>query len=56
MGTAQEYEVLKNYALDYNPDMVILGFHTRTDFIDNSLFLKKDIYRPYYIFTNISNT
>lgn len=54
-GTAQEYEVLLNYALQYKPDIILLGFHTGTDFIDNSFSLKGDIYRPYYSFNKTEN-
>jgi hypothetical protein len=47
-GTAQEYLTLKNWALKYQPDLVLLAFFTGNDFTDNSLALGRHEGRPYF--------
>jgi hypothetical protein len=47
-GTAQEYLTLKNWAVKYHPDLVLLAFFTGNDFTDNSLALGKHEGRPYF--------
>lgn len=56
-GTGQEYLLLKEYGLAYQPDLVILAFLSLNDVLNNSLKLEKSmagtewerIYRPYFI-------
>ncbi len=47
-GTAQQYLILKNYALKYHPDMVVQMFLTANDVRNNSAVLQNDIYLPYF--------
>jgi len=47
-GTAQEYLTLKNWGLEYRPDLVLLAFFTGNDFTDNSLALGRHEGRPYF--------
>jgi lysophospholipase L1-like esterase len=47
-GTAQEYLTLKEWGLNYHPDLVLLAFFTGNDFTDNSLALGKHEGRPYF--------
>lgn len=47
-GTAQQYLLLKKYALKYNPDLVIHMFLTANDFKNNSPKLMADPYLPYF--------
>ncbi len=56
-GTGQEYLLLKEYGLLYQPDLVILAFLSLNDVLNNSLKLEKSMagtewertYRPYFI-------
>ncbi|MBI4641803.1 MAG: hypothetical protein HY731_14015 [Candidatus Tectomicrobia bacterium] len=41
-GTAQEYLMLKQYGLQYSPDLVILAFMTGNDVRNNSLLLERE--------------
>jgi hypothetical protein len=51
-GTAQEYLTLKDRAISYHPDLVLLAFFTGNDFTDNSLVLGRHEYRPYFTLQN----
>lgn len=46
-GTLQEYYLLRDYALKYKPDLVILSFLTYNDIRNNSLALEKSLDMPY---------
>ena len=50
-GTAQEYLMLKHYAMNYHPDIVILAFLTANDVSDNGYKLQKNHNNnvPYFI-------
>lgn len=48
-GTAQELELLRHYAWQYEPDIVLLAFVTGNDLRDNSRRLAPDAVRPYYV-------
>lgn len=47
-GTAQQYLILKNYALKYEPDLVIQMFLEANDVKNNSPVLQQDQYLPYF--------
>lgn len=47
-GTAQQYLVLKEYGLRYNPDLVVHMFFTGNDVKNNSPTLMGDPHRPYF--------
>jgi lysophospholipase L1-like esterase len=47
-GTAQSYLALRDCALDYRPDLVLLGFVTNTDIEENSAKLNSHRFRPYF--------
>jgi hypothetical protein len=47
-GTAQELEMLRHYAWDFSPDLVVLAFLTGNDLADNSRVLSGGRPRPYY--------
>jgi len=51
-GTAQELEMLRHYAWDYSPDLVVLAFFTGNDVQNDSRVLQKDPYRPYFVHEN----
>ncbi|QQG43460.1 MAG: SGNH/GDSL hydrolase family protein [Candidatus Daviesbacteria bacterium] len=51
-GTAQQYLILKNYALIYQPDLVIQFFFSGNDVKNNSLILQGDPHRPYFKLEN----
>lgn len=46
-GTLQEYYLLRDYALKYKPDLVILSFLPYNDIRNNSLALEKSLDMPY---------
>jgi hypothetical protein len=46
-STSQEYVVLKNNVMKYNPDLVILLFSSN-DVRFNSMDLSEDNFRPYF--------
>lgn len=46
-GTLQEYYLLRDYALKYKPDLVILSFFTYNDIRNNSSDLEKSLDMPY---------
>ena len=46
--TAQEYLTLKQWALKYQPDLVLLAFFTGTDLADDVLALGRHQDRPYF--------
>ncbi len=48
-GTAQELQMLRHYAWDYSPDLVLLAFFTGNDVQNNSRDLQQDPYRPYFV-------
>lgn len=48
-GTAQELQMLRHYAWDYSPDLVLLAFFTGNDTQNNSRPLQQDDYRPYFV-------
>ncbi|MCO6456345.1 MAG: SGNH/GDSL hydrolase family protein [Pirellulaceae bacterium] len=48
-GTTQELELLRHYAWQYEPDIVLLAFVTGNDLRDNSRRLAPDAVRPYYV-------
>jgi len=48
-GTAQELITLRERALDYSPDLVLLAFTTNNDITDNSRALKKTDRVPYFV-------
>ncbi|MEC9091336.1 MAG: SGNH/GDSL hydrolase family protein [Planctomycetota bacterium] len=47
-GTAQEYEMLHHYVLDYEPDLVILSMFLGNDVGDNSREINTGQVKPYY--------
>lgn len=47
-GTAQEFEMLRHYVLDYKPDLVILGVFLGNDVGDNSRLINPGQIKPYY--------
>lgn len=47
-GTAQEYLMLKNTALRYKPDLVLLAFTNGNDLRNNSWKLESEKDRPFY--------
>lgn len=47
-GTAQQYLLLKNIGLKYNPDIVVQLFFSGNDVKNNSKNLMGDPYRPYF--------
>src|SRR5205814_5679346 len=51
-GTAQEFITLRNKALFYSPDIVILAFTTYNDVYDNSRTLSKTADVPYFVYQN----
>jgi hypothetical protein len=51
-GTAQELQMLRHYAWDYSPDLVLLAFFTGNDVQNNSRPLQQDDYRPYFLLQN----
>jgi hypothetical protein len=51
-GTAQELQMLRHYAWDYSPDLVLLAFFTGNDVQNNSRALQQDPYRPYFVYQN----
>jgi len=51
-GTAQELQMLRHYAWDYSPDLVLLAFFTGNDAQNNSRALQQDDYRPYFLLQN----
>jgi hypothetical protein len=51
-GTAQELQMLRHYAWDYSPDLVLLAFFTGNDTQNNSRPLQQDDYRPYFLLQN----
>jgi hypothetical protein len=51
-GTAQELQMLRHYAWDYSPDLVLLAFFTGNDTQNNSRPLQQDDYRPYFLLEN----
>lgn len=51
-GTAQELQMLRHYAWDYSPDVVLLAFFTGNDVQNNSRELQQDPYRPYFVHQN----
>jgi hypothetical protein len=51
-GTAQELQMLRHYAWDYSPDLVLLAFFTGNDAQNNSRPLQQDDYRPYFLLQN----
>lgn len=48
MGTVQEYETLKHYAISYHPDLVILAVFLQNDIRNNMPELDNYNYKPYY--------
>jgi hypothetical protein len=48
-GTAQELQMLRHYAWDYSPDLVLLAFFTGNDVQNNTRELQQDPYRPYFV-------
>ena len=54
-GTAQEYFLLRDYALKYSPDLVILSFYTANDVRNNSFELEKSPDMPYAILDEDGN-
>lgn len=46
-GTAQEYLLLRDYALKYSPDLVIVSFFSANDIRNNSYALEKNSDMPY---------
>ncbi|MFM2092944.1 MAG: hypothetical protein RIS70_68 [Planctomycetota bacterium] len=48
-GTAQELEMLRHYAWDYEPDLILLAFVTGNDIRENSKKLSPNDVRPYYV-------
>lgn len=46
-GTLQEYHLLKEYALKYQPDLVILSFFSYNDVRNNSFELERSLDMPY---------
>lgn len=48
-GTAQQYIALKKIGLKYKPDLVVSMLLTANDLKNDSPFLQKDSYRPYFI-------
>lgn len=51
-GTAQEFLMLKEFALKYKPDIVILGVAVLNDIRNNVFALDKDKTKPYAIIKN----
>ena len=49
-GTAQEYLMLKHYAIKFQPDFVLLGFFSGNDIADNSDAIKPGQIKPYFRF------
>jgi hypothetical protein len=49
-GTAQELMVLRHYAWDYSPDLVLLAISTSTDIRNNSRILDGLPIRPYFYY------
>ena len=47
-GTAQQYLILKNYGLKYDPDVVIHMFFEGNDVKNNSKILQNDPFLPYF--------
>lgn len=47
-GTAQQYLIIKDYGLSYNPDLIIHMFLTANDIKNNSAVLQGDPYLPYF--------
>lgn len=47
-GTAQEYQMLKHYVLNFEPDFVLLGFLSGNDIADNSQKVKQGQIKPYF--------
>ncbi|EKE16399.1 MAG: hypothetical protein ACD_11C00018G0035 [uncultured bacterium] len=54
-GTAQEYLLLRDYALKYSPDLVILSFFSANDIRNNSFELEKSPNMPYASLDNSGN-
>lgn len=51
-GPAQQYLILKNYGLMYNPDLVIQMFFSANDVANSSPILQNDPYLPYFRLDN----
>lgn len=51
-GTGQELQILRHYAWDYSPDLVVLAFFTGNDVQNNNRILQDDPYRPYFVHQN----
>jgi len=47
--TAQQLALLKKYALQYNPDMVVLGFYTGNDYLEGDPHIKRIVVNDSYI-------
>lgn len=54
-GLAQQYLILENYAVRYQPDLVIQLFYTGNDIKNNSFVLQNDPYLPYFKLDNNNN-
>jgi hypothetical protein len=50
-GTAQAFLALREHALSYEPDLVLLAFVTNTDVEENSAVLNSHRFRPYFELT-----
>jgi hypothetical protein len=49
-GTSNEYLLLKNYALNFSPDIIILAFTSGNDLRNNNINMEYDqFYRPFFI-------
>lgn len=48
-GTLQEYYLLRDYALKYHPDLIILSVFTYNDIRNNSFDLEKSLDMPYAV-------
>lgn len=51
-GTAQEFEMLRHYVWDYQPDLVMLQFFAANDVVNNSRKLEEQTGRPFYTLEN----
>jgi len=49
-GTAEELVRYLNFGRAFNPDLVVVAFTTRNDFLDNSKFLSREAAGFYYAF------
>ena len=54
-GTGQQYLILKNYGLKYDPDVVIHMFFEGNDVKNNSQKLQNDPYLPYFTIDEAGN-